>query len=159
MSAMSKNEILGRMRDEGFATVLVNRVGGLLEASGGDIAEFAKLTRGQLMGLYNKGNPDTVEKSLGEGTFKAVDRFVKIWKDSLNDAKQIALETVRAQEAREAEKAAMRQEILEREMDFETLTSAMAALGTLKMTRCSLGRLIDMYDLASGAGERKEVRT
>lgn len=147
---MTRNEILGRMRDEGYATVLVNRVEALLDASGGDIAEFAKLTRGQLMGLYNRGNPNSTEKGLGGGTFKAFDRFVKIWKDSLNDVRQIARETVKAQEAREAEKAAMRQEILDREVDFNVLTNAMAALGTLKLEKCSLGRLLDMYDLASG---------
>jgi uncharacterized membrane protein len=147
---MTRNEILGRMRDEGYATVLVNRVEALLDASGGDIAEFAKLTRGQLMGLYNRGNPNSTEKGLGGGTFKAFDRFVRIWKDSLNDVRQIARETVKAQEAREAEKAAMRQEILDREVIFDVLTSAMAALGTLKLDRCSLGRLLDMYDLASG---------
>lgn len=150
---MTRNEILGRMRDEGYATVLVNRIGSLLDAAGGDIAEFAKLNRGQLMGLYNKGNPDSTEKGLGAGTFRAFDRFVGIWKDSLNDVKQIARETVKAQEAREAEKAAMRQEILDREVSFDILTSAMAALGTLKLDRCSLGRLLDMYDLASGTSK------
>lgn len=147
---MTRNEILGRMRDEGYATVLVNRIENLLDAAGGDIAEFAKLNHGQLMGLYNRGNPNSTEKGLGGGTFKAFDRFVKIWKDSLSDLKQIARETVKAQEAREAEKAAMRQEILDREVTFDVLTSAMAALGTLKLDRCSLGRLLDMYDLASG---------
>ena len=147
---MTRNEILGRMRDEGYTTVLVNRIESLLDAAGGDIAEFAKLNRGQLMGLYNNGNPASTEKGLGGGTFKAFDRFVKIWKDSLNDVRQIARETVKAQEAREAEKAAMRQEILDREVDFNVLTNAMAALGTLKLEKCSLGRLLDMYDLASG---------
>lgn len=150
---MTRNEILGRMRDEGYTAVLVNRVEALLDAAGGDIAEFAKLTRGQLMGLYNKGNPNSTEKGLGEGTFKAFDRFVRIWKDSLSDLKQIARETVKAQEAREAEKAALRQEILDREVSFDVLTSAMAALGTLKLDRCSLGRLLDMYDLASGTSK------
>ena len=150
---MTRNEILGRMRDEGYATVLVNRIENLLDAAGGDIAEFAKLNRGQLMGLYNNGNPNSTEKGLGGGTFKAFDRFVRIWKDSLSDLKQIARETVKAQEAREAEKAAMRQEILDREVDFNVLTNAMAALGTLKLEKCSLGRLLDMYDLASGASK------
>lgn len=150
---MTRNEILGRMRDEGYAAVLVNRIESLLDAAGGDIATFAGLTRGQLMGLYNNKNPYSVKKGLGDNTFKAFDRFVRIWKDSLNDAKQIARETVKAQEAREAEKTAMRQEILNREVSFDILTSAMAALGTLKLDKCSLGRLLDMYDLASGTSK------
>lgn len=150
---MTRNEILGRMRDEGYAAVLVNRIESLLDAAGGDIAKFAELSRGQLMGLYNNKNPYSMKKGLGDNTFKAFDRFVRIWKDSLSDAKQIAKETVKAQEAREAEKAAMRQEILDREVSFDVLTSAMAALGTLKLDRCSLGRLLDMYDLASGTSK------
>lgn len=150
---MTRNEILGRMRDEGYAVVLINRIESLLDAAGGDIAKFAELNRGQLMGLYNNKNPNSVKKGLGDNTFKAFDRFVRIWKDSLSDAKQIARETVKAQEAREAEKAAMRQEILDREVSFDVLTSAMAALGTLKLDRCSLGRLLDMYDLASGTSK------
>ena len=150
---MTRNEIFGRMRDEGYTAVLVNRIENLLDAAGGDVAEFAKLSHGRLMGLYNDGNPNATEKGLGKGTFKAFDRFVEIWKGSLYDAKQIARETVKAQEAREAEKAVMRQEILDREIGFDILTSAMAALGTLKLDKCSLGRLLDMYDLASGTSK------
>ena len=149
--SMTKNEILGRMRDEGFTSVVLNRLENLLAASGGDLAEFVKLSRGQLMGLYNKNNPDAKEKGLGANTFKAFDKFIRLYKGALSDAKQIAKETVKAQEARAAEKAAMRQEILDREINFETVTAAMAALGVLKIDKCSLGRLLDMYDLAAAS--------
>lgn len=153
---MTNNEILGRifgrMKDEGVSQVLLNRLQSLLDAFGGNIPQFAAATKGQLQATYNKITPGC-EKGLSNGTFAAHERFVKLYKDSQAEAREVAKATVEAQEAREAEKAAMRQEILNRSIDFEAMTSAMAALGTLKLTSCSLGRLLDMYDLAKGGAK------
>jgi len=155
MSA-SKNEILGRLRDEGVEEVMVNRIERLLGVYNDNIPQFVIATEGQLQAAYNKLNPPKpgkTVKGLGSGTYAAFNRFVKIYKDSLYSDRQIAKETVAAQEAREAEKAAMRQEILDKVVDFDALTSAMAALGTLKLTSCTLGRLLDMYELAKGGAK------
>lgn len=153
---MTNNEILGRifgrMKDEGVSQVLLNRLQALLDAFGGNIPQFVAATRGQLQATYNKLTPEAA-KGLSSGTFAAHERFVKLYKDSQAEAREVAKATVEAQEAREAEKAAMRQEILNRSIDFEAMTSAMAALGTLKLTSCSLGRLLDMYDLAKGGAK------
>lgn len=148
----TKNELLGRLKDEGFSTVIVNRIESLLEVYNDNLPQFVAATRGQLQAAYNKICPDG-SKGLAKGTYDAFDRLVKLYKDSLASERQLAKETVAAQEAREAEKAAMRQELLDRVVDFDALTSAMAALGTLKLTSCSLGRLLDMYDLAKGGAK------
>lgn len=150
MNGATKNEILGFLKDSGMSAVLRNRLENLLEnAFDGDIAKFANASHGELMKAYKETTESKV--SLSKGTFQAHDEFAKAYRRSLSDARALAKETVKAQEAKEAEKAAMRQEILEREIDFEVLTSAMAALGTLKITKSSLGRLLDMYDLAAKA--------
>lgn len=151
---MTNNEILGRifgrMKDEGVSQVLLNRLQLLLDAFGGNIPQFAAATKGQLQATYNKMTPNA-EKGLSSGTFTAHERFARLYKESQAEAREVARETVKAQEAREAEKAAMRQELLDRVVDFDALTSAMAALGTLKLTSCSLGRLLDTYELAASA--------
>lgn len=154
--AATKYELLGRLRDEGVPEMMVGRVERLLGVYNDNIPQFIIATEGQLQAAYNKLNPPVAGKQvkgLGKNTYDAFNRFVKLYKDSLNTERQIAKETVAAQEAREAEKAAMRQEILDKVVDFEALTSAMAALGTLKLTSCSLGRLLDMYDLAKGGAK------
>ena len=152
--AASKNEILGRLRDEGVEEMMVNRMERLLGVYNDNIPQFVIATEGQLQAAYNKLNPPKpgkTAKGLGSGTYAAFNRFVKIYKDSLYSERQVAKETVKAQEAREAEKAAMRQELLDKVVDFDTLTNAMAALGTLKLSSCSLGRLLDTYELAASA--------
>lgn len=157
MSA-SKNEILGRLRDEGVEEMMVNRMERLLGVYNDNIPQFVIATEGQLQAAYNKLNPPKpgkTVKGLGSGTYAVFNRFVKIYKDSLYSDRQIAKETVKAQEARDAEKAAMRQELLDKVVDFDALTSAMAALGTLKLTSCTLGRLLDMHELAKGQGGAK----
>lgn len=156
--AASKNEILGRLRDEGVEEMMVNRMERLLGVYNDNIPQFVIATEGQLQAAYNKLNPPKpgkAAKGLGSGTYAVFNRFVKIYKDSLYSERQVAKATVEAQEAREAEKAAMRQELLDKVVDFDALTSAMAALGTLKLTKCSLGRLLDMYELARGQGGAK----
>lgn len=151
---MTNNEILGRifgrMKDEGVSQVLLNRLQSLLDAFGGNIPQFVAATRGQLQATYNKLTPEAA-KGLSSGTFAAHERFVRLYKESQAEAREVAKATVEAQEAREAEKAAMRQELLDKVVDFDTLTNAMAALGTLKLASCSLGRLLDTYELAASA--------
>ena len=152
--AASKNEILGRLRDEGIEEKMVSRMERLLGVFNDNLPQFTIATKGQLQAAYNKLNPPKPGKmvrGLGNGTSTVFNRFVKIYKDSLYSDQQVAKETVAAQEAREAEKAAMRQELLDKVVDFDTLTNAMAALGTLKLASCSLGRLLDTYELAASA--------
>ena len=154
MADIGKEALLGQLRDEGYTSVLVNRIEELLGVFNGNIPQFVIATRGQLNAAYNKNHPG--EKGLGTKTYDVFERFVRLWKQAQYDARQVAKETVEEQERKEAEKAEMRQEILDRVVDFDALTSAMAALGTLKLTSCRLGKLLEMYDLALKA---KEVQT
>lgn len=156
--AASKNEILGRLRDEGVPEMMVGRVERLLGVYNDNIPQFIIATEGQLQAAYNKINPPQPGKQvkgLGRNTYDAFNRFVKLYKDSLASERQLAKATVEAQEAREAEKAAMRQELLDKVVDFDALTNAMASLGVLKLTSCTLGRLLDTYELAKGQGGAK----
>ena len=146
---MGPKALLGQLRDTGLSTVLVNRIGELLGLFGSNVPQFCALSKAALEAAYVKAHPGT--KGLGKRTYEAFDRFVRLWKQSLYDAKQVARATVEEQERREAEKAGMREELLAKEVDFDALTNAMAALGTLKLTSCRLGKLLEMYDLAKGA--------
>lgn len=143
---MSREALLGQMRDEGFGPVLVNRIGELLDVFNGNVPQFCAATRGQLDAAYGKGHPGT--KGLGTKTYAAFDRFVQLWKLGRMEARQVAKATVDEQKRREAEKASLQKELLDRDVEFDALTSAMAALSTLGMQKCSLGRLLDMYGLA-----------
>jgi hypothetical protein len=127
----------------------VNRIGELLALFGGNIPQFCAATKAQLLATYNKTHPGT--RSLGAKTYDAHERFVRLWKQSQYDARQVARETVAEQERREAEKAEMREELLARKVDFDTLTSAMAALGTLGVKECAIGKLLEMYEMAKAA--------
>ena len=152
--AATKNELLGRLRDEGVEEKMVCRIERLLGVFNDNLPQFTIATEGQLQAAYNKLNPPKpgkIVRGLGQGTYTVFNRFVKLYKDSLYSERQVAKATVEAKEAREAEKAAMKQEILDKTVDFDTLTNAMAALGTLKLTSCSLGRLLDTYELAASA--------
>lgn len=154
--AASKNEILGRLRDEGIEEKMVSRMERLLGVYNDNIPQFIIATKGQLQAAYNKLNPPKpgkMARGLGRGTYAVFDRFVKIYKDSLCSERQIAKETAAAQEARETEKAAMWQELLDKVVDFDALTNAMASLGVLKLTSCTLGRLLDTYELAKGGAK------
>lgn len=144
-----KETLLGQLRDSGLSALIVNRIEQLLEMFGNNIPQFCSLSKGALEGAYVRSHPGS--KGLGKTTYDAFDRFVRLYRQSLYEAKDVARKTVAAQEAREAEKASMRQELLDREIEFDALTNAMAALGTLKLQKCSLGRLLDMYELARGA--------
>ena len=146
-----KETLLGQLRDEGCTPYLVNRVEELLKAFNGNVAQFCAATRGQLNATYIKTHPETKLKGLGEKTFEVFDRFVQLWKQSRFDARQVAKATVEAQEARAAEKEAMRLELLDREVEFGAMTSAMAALETLGAKKCKLGRLLELYEMAKEA--------
>lgn len=140
--------ILGQLTDEGFSAVLVNRVEELLSVFNGNIAQFAIATRGQLNAAYAKAHPETKFKGLGAKTFNVFDRFVAIWKQSKFDARTAAKAVVEEQERKEAERAEMRNELLDGIVDFDALTAAMAALGTLGLKSCSLGKLLEMHAMA-----------
>lgn len=148
--AISKNAILGRLRDEGFKPVIVNRIEELLKAFGDNIPQFCALEKGKLCGAYNSLHPEG-KAGLGAKTWDAFVRFRSIWREAQYDAKQIAKATVEEQERKEAERAEMREQLLERKVDFDTLTSAMAALGTLGIKECALGKLLEMYEMAKAA--------
>jgi len=149
MAEIGKEALLGQLRDEGYTSVLVNRIEELLEVFNGNIPQFCAATRGQLNAAYNKNHPG--EKSLGTKTYDVFERFVRLWKQAQYDARQVARETVEEQKRKEAEKASMRLELLAREIDFDAMTAAMAALGTLGLKVCTLGRLLEMHDMAKGA--------
>ena len=141
-----KETLLGQLRDSGLSALVVNRVEQLLGMFGDNIPQFCSLSKGALEGAYVRSHPGS--KGLGQATYDAFDSFVRLYKQSLCEAREAARKTVEVQEAREAEKASMRQELLDREIEFDALTNAMAALGMLKLQKCSLGRLLDMYELA-----------
>lgn len=150
-ATVGKEALLGQLRDEGFTSVLVNRVEELLGAFNGNIPQFCAATRGQLSATYIKLHPETKLKGLGDRTFEVFDRFVKLWRESQFDARQVAKATVEAQEAKAAEREAMRLELLDREVEFGAMTNAMAALETLGAKKCKLGRLLELYDMAKEA--------
>ena len=141
-----KETMLGQLRDSGLSALVVNRIEQLLGMFGDNIPRFCSLAKGALEGAYVRSQPGS--KGLGKATYDAFDSVVRLYKQSLCEAKEVARKTVEVQEAREAEKASMRQELLDREIEFDALTNAMAALGMLKLQKCSLGRLLDMYELA-----------
>lgn len=147
---IGKETILGRLRDEGFSVMVVNRIDQLLGAFGNNIPQFCSLDKGKLTGAYNSISPEG-EKGLGNKTWTAYGRFCAIYRESKYDAKQTAKAVVEEQERKEAEKAKLRQEILDRKVDFDTLTNAMAALGTLSIKECALGKLLEMYEMAKAA--------
>lgn len=149
--AVGKEAILGQLRDEGYEAVIVNRIENLLRAFGDNVQQFAGATRGQLEATYvQKLNPKG-KMGLGDKTWDAHQRFGAIWRKSRLDAKQVARSVVEAEEAKAAEKEAMRLEILDREVEFGAMTSAMAALETLGAKKCRLGRLLELYDMAKEA--------
>ena len=147
MENIGKEALLGQLRDGGFSAVVVNRLNDLLGMFGNNIPQFVALTKAALEAAYVKSHPGT--KGLGTETYKAFEALVRMYKTGLCDARATAKAVVAEQERREAEKAELRQEILDREVEFDALTAAMAALGTLKLQKCSLGRLLDLYELAA----------
>ena len=148
---IGKEAILGQLRDEGFEAMTVNRVEKLLDAFGGNIQQFVGATRAQLESTYVKKLNPNGKMGLGDKTWETFERFGAIWRKSRLDAKQVAKATVEAQEAKAAEKEAMRLELLDREVEFGAMTSAMAALETLGAKKCKLGRLLELYDMAKEA--------
>lgn len=150
MADIGKETILGRLRDEGFSTVLVNRVEELLAAFGNNIPQFCALSKGKLAGAYNTLHPEGA-RGMGAQTWKTFERFVAIWRELQCDARATAKAVVEEQERKEAERAEMRNELLERKVDFDTLTNAMAALGTLGIKECAIGKLLEMYEMAKAA--------
>lgn len=147
MADIGKETILGRLRDEGFAAVLVNRIEELLQAFGNNIPQFCALAKGKLSATYNTLHPDG-GRGVGAKTWKVFERFCAIYRELQCDARQIAKATVEEQERKEAERAEMREGLLSSGINFDAMTSAMAALGTLGLKSCSLGKLLEMHDLA-----------
>lgn len=141
--------LLGQLRETGLSATLTNRIGELLGLFGNNLPQFCALSKAALEAAYVKAHPGT--KGLGSKTYGAFDRFVRLWRQSLYDARQVARAAVEEQERREAEKAGMREELLGREVDFDAMTAAMAALGTLGLKVCALGKLLEMHDMAKGA--------
>ena len=151
---LGKEAILGRLRDEGFTAMIVNRLDELLGAFGNNIPQFAALDKGKLSGAYNSLHPKG-EMGLGQRTWDAFLRFRAIWNESKYEARQVAKAAVEEQERREAERAAMRDELLDKPANFDAMTSAMAALGTLGLKECPLGKILEMHDMdlkAKGGG-------
>ena len=150
-----KEALLGHLRDAGVSVVIVNRIEELLggEPFKGDLERFCGASHGDISAAYVATHPNAKLKGVGQNTFDAFDLFVRLWKQSRFEVKQLARATVEAQEARAAEKEAMRLELLDREVEFDAVTSAMAALETLGVRKCTLGRLLDLYDVAKAAKE------
>lgn len=148
---LGRQALFGQLRDAGLSATLANRLEELLDAEpfNGDLERFCTAESGKLAAAYNRNHPGT--KGLGAKTFKAHDLLAKLWKQSRFDARQVAKATVEEQERREAEKAEMRQELLAREVDFDAMTAAMAALGTLGVKECAIGKLLEMYEMAKAA--------
>lgn len=153
MAEIGKETILGRLRDEGYATVLVNRIDELLKAFGNNIPQFCALTKGRLAGAYNTLHPEG-DRGVGAKTWKVFERFCAIWRELQCDARETAKAVVEEQERKEAERAEMREGILSSGINFDAMTSAMAALGTLGLKSCSLGKLLEMHDLALQAAQK-----
>lgn len=151
---IGKETLLGQLRDSGFTAVVVNRIGELLDAyvrGGGTLQQFCGgLEKGRLWKLYAELRPEG-DRGMGDKTWVAYKRFCAIWREAQSDAKETAKAVVEEQERREAEKARLREELLDRVVDFDTLTSAMAALGTLGIRECALGKLLEMYEMAKAA--------
>lgn len=152
MADIGKETILGRLRDENFAPVLVNRIEELLQAFGNNIPQFCALSKGKLSATYNTMHPEGAH-GIGAKTWKVFERFCAIYRELQCDARATAKAVVEEQERKEAEKAEMRERILDGIVDFDALTAAMAALGTLGLKSCSLGKLLEMHALALKARE------
>ena len=148
----SKNELLGALKDMGHSPTAVNRIGRLLEVFGDNVPQFAGATSAQLLAAYRKAGGNS-SFDLGKASYAAFDDFVALYKRRILDVKQVAQETVKAMEVKATEKLALKSELMSKEIDFDTLTTALAALGTLKIQKCVLGKILDMYDMAKGAAK------
>ena len=146
---VSKNELLGALKDMGHSPTAVNRIGRLLKVFGDNVPQFAGATPAQLLAAYRKTSGNS-SFDLGKASYAAFDDFAALYKRKVLNVRQVAQETVKAAEEKAAEKSALRSELLSKEIDFDTLTTALAALGTLKIQKCSLGKILDMYDMAKG---------
>ena len=141
--------LIGQLRDTGLSTVLVNRIEELLEAFNMNLDQFCIATRGQLLATYRKTHPGL--KSLGAKTYDAFDTFVRLWKQSKYEVKQVAKEAAAEQERKEAERAEMREALLTKEMDSETVLKVLEALERLgRSKKFSLGEMLNLYGMVSG---------
>lgn len=147
---VSKNELLGALKDMGHSPTVVNRIEKLLGVFENNVPQFAGATTAQVLAAYRKVC-DKSSVDLGKASYAAFNDFVALYKKRMLDVRQVAQETVRATEAKAAEKSALKSELLSKDIDFDTLTTALAALGTLRIQKCSLGKILDMYDMAKGA--------
>jgi len=150
MAEIGKETILGRLKDEGFATVLVNRIEELLQAFGNNIPQFCSLSKGKLAGTYNTLHPDG-DRGVGAKTWKVFERFCAIYRELLADARATARAVVDEQERREAEKAEMKSELLERELAAEHIIVALDVLERLGQKTFPLRDLLEFHDRAARA--------
>ncbi len=150
-----KEALLGALKDEGFSSTLINRLAAmaeLFEKDGDTFENFTKLDKHKLAGLYNRTSPDG-SKGIGAKTYKAFDRLVYLAKMAKFDARQTAKAVVEEQERKEAEKARMREELLERELTAENILVALDILEKLGQKSFPLRDLIEFHDRAARARE------
>ena len=77
--AATKNELLGRLRDEGVEEKMVCRIERLLGVFNDNLPQFTIATEGQLQAAYNKLNPPKpgkIVRGLGQGTYTVPDHFM-----------------------------------------------------------------------------------
>ncbi len=148
---LGRQALFGQLRDAGLSATLANRLEELLNAEpfNGDLERFCAAESGKLAAAYNRSHPGT--KGLGAKTFEAHDLLAKFWKQSKFDARQVAKETVAAQEAREAEKARMREELLDRQLTSENILVALDILEKLGQKSFPLRDLVEFHDRAARA--------
>ena len=147
---IGKETILGRLRDEGVKTVLVNRIEELLQAYGNNIPQFCALTKGGLSKTYNTLHPDG-DRGVGAKTWKTFERFCQVYRELLADARDTARAVVEEQERKEAEKASMREQLLERELAAENILVALDILEKLGQKTFPLKDLLEFHDRAAKA--------
>lgn len=146
---MGKSALLGQLRDAKFSEMVVNRLGQLMSAFGDNIPQFMALEKGALEAAYCRLHPGT--KGLGARTYDAFEAMRRIYKQSLFDKRQMQAEAAKVAEEAERRRQEEETSVLNADIDFELLTSAMAALGTMKLTHAPLRKIMDMYALAKSA--------
>jgi len=146
--ALGPKALIGQLRETGLSVTLTNRIEELLKLYGENLPQFCALSKASLEAAYVKSHPGA--RGLGAKTYDAFNRFVRLWKQSLYDAKQVAKATVEEQERKEAEKAGMREELLARELDADGVLKVLAALERLERKRFTLGEMLNLYEMVSG---------
>ena len=146
--------LLGQLRETGVSATLTNRIEELLALFGNNIPQFCALSRAKLEKAYNDAHPASSElekkRGLGNKTYAAFDAFVRLWKQSCYDARQVAKATVEEQERKEAERAEMREALLSKEMDADTVLKVLEAFERLGRKKFNLGEMLNLADMVKG---------